>query len=429
MKSKGRSRLVEWGKSLLIVLLAISALYLLGQTQLAGKIEDSVQGLFDRNTSSKQEKPISQTSSMKLNPMRLAVFQDGRRFGVQYDKTEADAAFSTLSTLLSEALSSAGVPEKISEVDWRNALCSTGIYVDFLYTLPMNILARQLGDGQENPALSGSARRICLAADGEDVSLFYKDETDGAYYASKTTLSRSFHLDAAVSDWVPNGALFAFEVPNMDILEPYTLLTETPQPAVCAAENPLLTDSTRVQELLTALTFTSQYEELDPVQGGQIVEGNDTLRLSEDGVITFHTIDDSDSRFILSEHDVRNTVAYVQTIVEATAGKWCGQADICLAKVEETAEKTIITFQYCINGIPVVQPGMGAAAQFSVASGVITDFSLRLRTYSQTGENSLVLPEVQATAAMEAMNKKGKELVLIYQDTGAELMHAVWTAF
>ena len=428
MRSKRRSRLVEWGKNLLILLLALSALYLLGRTQFSGGIADSIRGLLGHSQTDAAA-AYPQSSSVTVHPVRLAIYQDGRRYGVQYDQEETDAAFSALSMLLSEALGSAGEPEPVFERDWRAALCRTGIYMDFLYPIPLRTLSDWMGEGEENPALTGTARRICLVADEDGgVSLFYINEEDGSYYSCGTTLTRDFHLNAAVADWSPNGAMFAFEVENMEALAPYTLLTTTPQPAVYAAGNPLLEDSARVPELLNALTFQPQGAALDPAVGGQIVEGNDSLRLLSSGVVTFHTIGDSGFRFSLPEDSTQGALDYVQALAEATVGAWCGQARLCLAGVKETADGLEITYEYSLNGAPVALPEDYAAARFVVSGGAVTDFTLYLRSYTDTGETSVVLPEVQAAAAMDALDAREKELTLLYQDSGGALVSAGWIA-
>lgn len=429
MKNRHRSRLVEWGKNLLILLLAISLLYLLGRTQISDNVLNGVRDLLEGSSKGSVDSVVDQSSSVKIQPMRLAVYQNGQRYGVQYNQDAVDADFSALSILFAEAMSSAGTPEQVSEQVWRSALCRTGIYVDFYYSVPLTILSGWLGDDQGNSALTGSARRVCLA-EGEDggVALFYINEESGSYYSSETNLSSDVHLDTAVADWFPNGAQFAFEVPGMESIEPYTLLTVTPQPAVYATGNPLLEDSSRVGELFSALTFHSQSTILNPTTGGQLVEGNDSLRLSEDGLVTFHTIGSSEFRFSLPENSVEAALDYVQSLAEATVGAWCGQARLCLAEVKESPEQIEITFQYSLNGAPVMLPEGRAAARFIVSSGAITDFSLYLRSYADEGETSLVLPALQAAAAMEALDVYGKELTLAYQDSGGEEVGAGWIA-
>lgn len=429
MRSKRRSRAVEWGKNILIILLALSAVYLLGRAQISGRVLDSVRELLDKSPSVSSVAEPNQTASAVARPVRLAIYRDGQRYGVQYNQEETDEVFTSLATLVSEALSSAGAPEAVTERDWRSALCRTGIYMDFLYPVPLLTLSNWLTAGQSNSALTGTARRVCLAANGEDgVSLFYINEADGLYYVCGTTLSSSLHLETAVAEQPPNGAMFAFEVAGMENMDPYTLLTSTPQPVIYASSNPLLEDEARVAELLSALAFRSRATALDPSAGGQLMEGNDLLRLSDGGLVTFHTIGGSGFRFPISGGDLQSALDCVQALAEATVGTWCGQARLCLAGVEETSNGIEITFQYHLNGAPVALPEGYTAAHFVVRGGTITDFSLYLRTYSDTEETSLVLPEEQAAAAMMAEGLKGKELTLLYEDSGGDMVSARWVA-
>ena len=60
--------------------------------------------------------------------------------------------------------------------------------------------------------------------------------------------------------------------------------------------------------------------------------------------------------------------------------------------------------------------------------GRITGFQLRTRRYTDAGTTTVVLPERQAMAAMEAKGHENEELLLVYLDTGAEMVTASWAA-
>lgn len=423
MRDKRRIRWIEWGKDLLILLLVCSLIALVGQTHLFGKAGELFSGTADSGGTA-----ADSGASVKISPMRLAICQDGLRYGVQYDQETLQADYAALSTLLAEALSSAGQPERVTEGRWRKALCGTGIYLDFYYAMPLDILAARLGADPDAAVPSGSARRICLTADGDGVALYYRDEDDGGYFSCATTLSRENHLNAAVEAWSPNGAQFAFEVDGMEMLEPYTLLTVTPEPAVYAAANPLLEEDSRLEALLAALSFHAPGASLSASAGGQVVEGGDSLRLTANGRVTFHTLGDSEARFSTAGMGLRETLEYVQGLAMATAGAWCGRAELCPAELTQRDGSIEIVFQYRLNGVPVRLPEGEAAARFVVSDGAVTDFSLYLRSYTDTGETCLVLPVVQAAAAMQAVGAQGMELELLYEDTGAERVSAGWAA-
>ena len=430
MKGKGRSRLIEWGKTLLILLLAASAIYLLGETQFSEGMLSRVQNLLSSTTPDQEENFVGQTDPAVVRPMRVVMtLEGGQRYGVQYDLTETDAAFSSVSTLLAEALSSAGAPKKINERAWRDGLSQAGIWMDLYYPLPLSVLSGHLDDVQRSTTASDAVRRLCLASGKDDsVELLYIREYDGAFYSCTTTLSRRTHLDPVLADQSANGATFAFEVPGMENVAPYLLLTAKPQPVIYRAENPLVSDDARIAELLKALSFQSRGNELDPLIGGLQVEGNDSLRLQENGMLSFHTLGDTEFRFLLSENTRQGALDYTQELANATVGKWCEGAGLCLAGVQESADGLEILYQYCLDGIPVELPGETAAARFAVRNGAVTDFTLYFRAYSPTDEVTRILPERQAAAALGSDAGEENELTLIYQDGGGETVSAGWIA-
>ena len=58
----------------------------------------------------------------------------------------------------------------------------------------------------------------------------------------------------------------------------------------------------------------------------------------------------------------------------------------------------------------------------------ITDISLCFRSYEDTGEQSIVLRELRAAAAMDVLDPEGRELMLCYEDSGGERVSAGWIA-
>ena len=429
MKGKGLSRLIEWGKTLLILFLAASAIWLLGKTQFSDNMLNSVQGLLNSAVSAPEDNLTEHTHHAVIRPLRTVMtMEGGQRYGVQYDLTETDMMFSSVSTLLAEALSSAGTPQKVSERTWRTALGNKGIYLDLYYPLPLAVLSGQLDEKQRSIVSTDVVRRICLAAGRNDsVDLLYINEENGFFYSCTTTLSRSSHLDPVLADRPANGAMFAFEVPGMEKAAPYMLLTATPQPVKYRSENPLVSGGGRIAELLDALGFQTRGNELESSAGGILVEGNDTLRLQGNGVLNFHTIGDDDFRFLLSEDTYQGALEYTQALAGTTVGKWCGGATLCLAGVQETEDGLEILYQYCLNGIPVELPKGNTAARFVVRNGAVTDFSLYFRAYSPTEETTLILPELQAAAILDSSARGENELTLIYQD-GGETIAAGWIA-
>ena len=102
-----------------------------------------------------------------------------------------------------------------------------------------------------------------------------------------------------------------------------------------------------------------------------------------------------------------------------------GEERLFLLSAQETGQNSWeIRFGYSLNGIQVRLGEDGWAARFTVEQGRITGFQLRTRRYTDAGTTTVVLPERQAMAAMEAKGHENEELLLVYLDTGAEMVTA-----
>jgi hypothetical protein len=161
--------------------------------------------------------------------------------------------------------------------------------------------------------------------------------------------------------------------------------------------------------------------------GEEVVRsGSDTLRLSKDGVVEFgggaFRVDP-----ISGQSEAYAAVESCRRLLEQTVVPRCGAAGFCLSRVEETYDGFRVEFEYTLNGAPVSLHA-GPAARFEITGGGITAFTLRLRSYIQSEENRLILPPIQAAAAMEAMELAGRELMVTYHDHGEERVVPQWTA-
>lgn len=130
-------------------------------------------------------------------------------------------------------------PKEVTEAEWRQALAAAPVCT---LTGRGRCLWRCL-DGWlsvDNPladrigAADGAGRR-----EGR-VFLCYFDETAGRYYACGSDVVSVRRLEEVVEALRDNGARFAFETEEYDGLEPYTLVLEQPlSPAVYASVDPL----------------------------------------------------------------------------------------------------------------------------------------------------------------------------------------------
>ena len=434
-------------KSLLIVLLTLSALVLtlrvLLFNELAGQGPrgwlDNLSSLFRQEQAASTADPDGVIpSSAAAQPVRMSVFDGSERFAVQYDTAQADQLFSSLSILLSEALSSASAPSEVTEQTWREALCSPGVWLDFLGDIPLEALCAWMVEGGNNSALTAAARQLAVARnDGGGVSLYYHNVEDGLYYACRTAVAYEGHMDELVTGYGGNGASFVFELEEnggYDGLDPYVLLSAaTPSPAVYRASNPLSgTDAETVAGLQAELSFQAPSDAVYAIPGGLRMRlGRETLEIGGDGTVTYHTSEETPTRYPVGQGDYNLTelVETARRLAANTVGRSCGAAQLYLAGVETEEDGAVaVCFAYSLSGATVLLPEDGYAARFTVRDGQITDYTLRFRSYEETAERSILLPERQAAAALDALSPEGRELLLCYTDNGGDTVQAGWVA-
>ena len=434
-------------KSLLIVLLTLSALALtlrvLLFNELAGQGPrgwlDNLTSLFrQEQTASTGDPGGSIQSSAAAQPVRLSVSDGSERFAVQYDTAQTDQMFSSLGILLSEALSSAAAPSEVTEQAWRDALCAPGVWFDFLGDIPLEALCAWMVEGGSNPNLTAAARQVAVARDdGGGVSLYYHNVEDGLYYACRTAVAYEGHMDELVTGYGGNGVSFVFgleEGGGYDGLDPYVLLSaSTPSPAVFRASTPLSgTDTNAVSALQESLSFQVSSDAIYAIPGGlRLRLGRETLEIGGDGTVTYHTSEELPTRYPVGEdgYTVTELVETTRRLAADTVGRTCGAARLYLAGVETGGDGAVtVSFGYSLNGAAVLLPEDGCAARFTVQDGQITDYTLRFREYEETAEHSLLLPERQAAAALDALSPEGRELLLCYTDNGGDTVQAGWVA-
>ena len=164
--------------------------------------------------------------------------------------------------------------------------------------------------------------------------------------------------------------------------------------------------------------------------GIRIREGRETLEISRDGTAVYHAGDSDSFRYpIPEEGGVLALIEATWRLAADTVGRWCGDARLYLMGVENLADGSIqVCYGYSLNGAEVSLPDSACAAEFIVQAGQITDYALYFRTYEETGQTNLVMRELQAAAALEALDPEGRELLLCYSDAGGDSVQAGWIA-
>lgn len=434
---KKKQRLVELGKDVLIVLLSCSAIYLAADLLLPGGLSSLWQEKERSGTGVVQQ----QENSVAAWPVRMAVSgwngESVMRMGVQYDREGCDAQFEPVARLLREAMSDPGFARAVTQREWERVLSQTSsLYFDLLGEFPLPVLSGWLS-GADN-GLTGTVRRLVLAAEGDVVNLYYRDETDGMYYASRADLVTAAQLRAVTDTVVDNGTAFAFELEEYSGLAGDTMLQDgPPQPRVYAAANPLAgegqTEKVDRDSVLGGLLLALSFPDSSYIYSGtdQVIRsGNDTLRISSDATVRYAAEEGEASRYQIPSKAAQPTLFEMaeacRQLAEGAAGSLSGDARLYLREMRQSENGWQIDFGYCLDGAAVQVGESGYAAHFQVEGGEITQFTLHLRSYTDTGTRSIVLPERQAMAAMEALEVQGGELMLVYRDTGGDTVSAGW---
>lgn len=415
-----KRRWVEWGKNALIILLTLSAIWLLTMTPL---VQDS--GLLEllQPPQTAKGSPAGQAQPGTVLPARLAVCRADGRCGLQYDDGSVDELFSSLGPSLGDVLAAAEVPWEITEAAWRDCLRGRGIYFDFDGGIPLAALSGWLG-GEGECTLSGCARRVLLASgEGDQVLLCWQDTDSGLFYACATALSYSLHLDAAVAGAEPNGAFFAFEDASLfSLLDPYTLVAEGgTQGTRCSASNPLST-AAGTQAVLDTLSFNSQNHA--PGSLGEVyLDGGDRLVVGDGGTVTYRAAQGEKYSAGFTAADAADGA---RSLAERTMAPLCGDARLYLTSIQPWQDGWRVRFGYRLNGSAVYLYDEGWAAEFFVQGGFITEFTLHLRSYT-AGEADVLLPPVGKAAVMlPDLTDEPRELVIRYRDWGGASVVPGW---
>ena len=405
---KDRKRLLEWGKNVLIVVLVITALMLGSLTGVFGGLRRS-DGLQDDAVL-----PESGGVAAAAMPFVMAV-ADGHvgRCGVTYGAERIEALYERFSAALGEALGSSGTPEEVTEQQWRAALGGPGVYFDYLYEQPLSVLSAWLGTEVTGGAGAHTARRICLALEGDGLALYYVRARSGGFYRCETALSASA-VSARLQEYTSNGASFVWELTEDENLDPYALFEEGLQTLSHAeGTNPIRDTavSGQLPELFGFAAARSYTEEDDTVY----VEGDATLRVSSSGAVNYRCYEEG--------LELGGAYMSAQAVVEAARalcqrgpGASCGAAKLGLSDVryDQNTNTYTVCFEYAVDGVPVRLPE-GPAAELTVTDGRLQEAAIHFRSYALTTETTTPLPPALAMAAVRAAG--GGEPLLAYVDS------------
>ena len=419
-------RAVEWAKTLLIVLLTASAIFLGWRTKLLndffrtiplfGSVAELMRGSSGNGTAG--------AGSIKeaARPLCIVITnEDGERYGVRYDTDARNAVYDRTSSIIGEALGSASASSEIGENEWRAALSGPGVYYEYTTPVRLSVLYGWLGARMPDITEDVSIRRVYIAF-GEDKSrIYYLDHENGLFYGADTASSAGKAQELGI--YTSNGSLFAYELGTEGSSQsPYMLIMpgrEHPdiRTAITVNAEEILDVALRALGHSSEAYTTMSYEDGSVRRvGTQFI-----IRIDVRGGIIYRRTDipphDPDE---ILPGDGEN-IERARAIAAETIGKVCGAAEVFFEYVEPRGVDAVsVYFGYYIAGGSVYLPDNRYAARITLAGGVVTDVDLNYREFSYTGELTGLLPEQQALAAA------GGEFMLCYSDTGAETLQPSW---
>ena len=429
-KMDKKSAVIDRVQNIAIVLLSLSAAFLLLKTPLFGTfagrtLPELAENLFSAEPSSNGAVEVE--LSGLTAPVRVVYTGEYTRCGSD-TLTMADDSFSRAGLLLGEALGSAGAMLPSTEDAFLAALENAGIYYDFTTGLPLEILCDTLGT---SVPISHDifVRRALLCSGGDTASLYLLDQ-NGTCCVFSTAL-RSAVLAEFLSSLEGSDADFAFtEGDAYDGLSPFTLILGEPaQRCLLSASGSLTSD---LSALLRLAEFNPHTENRYTESSGTTVvrEAYGTLRIAADGTVTYRSGSaEAGALYTVStDHPVASLTEYVaaaQRLASTLLQGSSGAASLYLSGVEENVKGCTVTLDYVIGGTPLRFADGSHAVSVTVEGRSITAFSLHFRSYTLTDVPALVLPIRQA-AAIARQNHTGSELSVLYVDSGTDSVGVSW---
>lgn len=339
------------------------------------------------------------------------------RFAAKYDSESKQRLFAQFSITLGEALGSASAPEETREAQWRRSLSCPGIYLDYLYALPLNLIAEYHGAEISENFYGIAVRRLCLSVESGAVWLNYIDDITGSFYRLSTAIgSDSFLSRLSAADM--QSARFAYEN-KTDVLsgiDPYF---------VYSSESIVLSEAQSVAPVLTAQSGLVDFSVFEMNERSAVpfeedsdtvfVEGYKTLRVRASGSLIFSATNAEGIEVVYSGRSptLYDMVLSASAIVSGTIAPYCGEAEIGLTEIERESGGYTLTYGYYVDGVPVRVSSTGWCAKIRISGTRITRAELFYRTYTLQSTTVTPFPENQ-NAVISAAN--GGSPLLMYED-------------
>jgi hypothetical protein len=426
-----KTKLRESLKSLVILLLAVSAVFLAYESRVFHEFVSGSAWLSSLAERFGAEPPAEsragssvESAAGAVRPVCAAITSElGARLGAAYDEESVGALFERCASLFGEALGSAAPPELCSEEEWRAALGRASFFLDYQVELPLRALPRWLGVSAATRNTDAASRFLVSLDEDENVLLYYYGR---GVYARCTTASTAESLRQITAELLPNGAYFAFEggAACKDVEPDTLLLPELTEKQAITRESLSLHTALREQAaaaLGISVLSSAVYSERDGTQ--VYVSGSGTLRFQPNGWVVFTAAEGENEEPVPDEPELIDRACALLTTLRSS---YTGEERLLFDGLssEENGER-ILRFAWYVDGVRL-RSAAGHAVRLRYAGGRLLSLEMELCRYTRTGEDCILLPPLQAAAIAGGL-EPGSALRLVYDETEAGIL-PVWTA-
>jgi len=418
-----RTEIIERGKTLLIVLLFLSACFFADRSGILGKgglsaVQTRLAAVLHVNDTGPDDSGSREYAAAARPQVMTVSPEPGTRYGAAFCG-EVDDTYERFAAYLGEALGTAGQSEPVTWEQWRSAVSGMGVFFDFIDPQSLVCLAAWQGVSMPDSVADGYARRLFLSVEKSAVRLYFISADSGMAYCCDTALD-SAAVESRMEAYRSNGTYFAFEREEAAVLDPNSVIVpgaDEVRSVSVSAGVPAGTQESILQLFgMNSITATSYLE----ARGTTVyLDGDSTLRMGRDGVIDYEQ-ESGRSAADMDLHGVSelpNIVDRLYRMVLELAGEEsdCAELRLTAASYDRGKDEYYVSFSYFIDGMQVCYAA-GDTAKFTVTGGTLTQARICLRQYQFTGENQTPLPAVQASALVSAAG--GKDMARVYQDLG-----------
>ena len=416
-----KTRLWELGKSVLILLLTCSLIFLtiaampaemIRSTPWLSSLLQPIAPLLGLSQAELTYVEESGSLTDAAQPLLISVRNSAGRATAQWSFSALDTAYETLGGILGEALDTADSLTTVTDTQLHTALSGESALFDFRFSLPAQLLASWLDAGCQEDAPAASI--YVLAIEGEQVNLYL---SGSSIYRAATQITVSA-LEELLEQFKPDSSQFAFEAGSS--LSPLTILpAQIPTVAAGTAVSPC--DTRYMEALATDLGF-NPYDENRYTDSRGVTyfsESNCSLQISTDGTILLTSA--SSDRFQAAGSTQEVLVEKALNLIDLAIGSVIGDARLYLSGITHSGETTTCRFDYILDGIPVSCDGESAAS-VTFRGQSVTELRLQALAFSLTSEELKIMPSAQAIAILP----DGGKLELEYHCSYSGSLSAGW---